>query len=818
MLNFFKTSLRILVKQKGYTLLNLLGLITGLVAFVFIYLYIQNEISYDRGWKNYRHLFRLTAEYSTGDSLNKLALTSYPQAKILKKTFPEVLQSTRLFFNDPSDNNAVSAVRYEGKYYDIPYMTFADAQFFKVFDYTFTEGNPDSCLVKPNSLVISEAIKKQIFGSAPALGKKLQTSVRTYTVTGVFKKPSTPSHLRFNALISFSSLDKTELATLDSSLLFSTCYTYVRLAKNVNVKSFDTHVNKMMDTLVGDYIKKEKIEIGGGYYHVHFQPIYKIHFSKGLYFDSHTNNQIYYLYLFGIIAFFILLTASINYINLTTARAIKKARETGVRKVIGANRKQMLMQYISESLLLIFIAFFVALSVIELLLPKLNELVQQHIVLINSLTSGSGVIFGLILILIVFLLSLLSGSFPALVLYSLDPAAVLRGNNIVLANGKRRQLTTAKLRKVLVVFQYLVAIGMIIATVIISNQVHYVKNINLGFNQNQLLVVNSPPDTSFARREASFVATLKQGPSIKMVTSAANLPGYLTGRILFRVGNNSKSEVYTMNSYIVGKDYFKMLEIPIVKGRTFSQTMHDDSTENLIINEAAVKYLRLNDSNAIGATIQTPTGEKGKIIGIVKNFNFSSLHQAIEPLVFMYRPQFPRYILIRYKENEKAQTLDYVMKTWDKFNPGYNIYYTSLKQKIDDLYGPDQRMLSLFIYFSLIVLFISLLGLYGLSAYLIEQRSKEISIRKVLGGSNNQILILLLKEYLALVVLAGALASPIVYFLIKNWLESFAYHINLSIFYSILSILFVCLISALTVLIQSNRILGKSPSEYLKYE
>jgi putative ABC transport system permease protein len=203
---------------------------------------------------------------------------------------------------------------------------------------------------------------------------------------------------------------------------------------------------------------------------------------------------------------------------------------------------------------------------------------------------------------------------------------------------------------------------------------------------------------------------------------------------------------------------------------------------------------------------------------VVKNFNFSSLHQTIEPLVFMYRPQFPRYILIRYKALEKAQTLEYVKKTWDKFNPGYNIYYTSLKQKIDDLYSPDQRMLSLFIYFSLIVLFISSLGLYGLSAYLIEQRSKEISIRKVLGGSKNQILLLLSKEYLALVLLAGALASPFVYFFIAHWLESFAYHIHLSIFYFILSILFVCFVSFLTVLVQSYRILRKSPAEYLKYE
>ena len=815
--NFFKTGLRILRRQKSYTFLNLAGLIIGLVAFIFIYLYIQNEISFDRGWKNYHHLYRVTTEYSTGEATNKMAITSYPLASVLKKHFPNIIQkATRLYYTDPSDKNAVSSVRYKGKYYDIPNMTIGDAHFFDVFNYTFVEGNPDSCLVKPNSMVINETTKRRIFGDQPALGKKVRTSVRTYTITGVFKENRQPSHLQFNALISFSSLEKSELEAMNSNWLYFNCYTYVRLAKPVNIHTFENRIDKMLGDELGDYIKKEKINLSG-YYHIHLQPIYQIHFSSGLIYDSHSNTQVFYLYLFGIIAFFILLTASINYINLTTARSIKRARETGIRKVIGANRKQLLIQYISESLLLTMIAFLIALSLVELLLPVLNELVHKNIVLISSLTTGYGIIFGLILVLIVAALALLSGSFPAFILYSLKPSAVLRGNNIILSKGKRKQMTTATLRKTLVVFQYTIAIGMIISTVIIAAQIQYVKNQNLGFNQKNLLVVNSPADTSFAQRAKPFTESIKNIPSVKKVTTTATLLGYLSGKILLRVGNNPKSEIHTLNTYVSGRNYFKILDIPLIAGRPFSPAMGDDTTINIIVNEAAAHFLNIkNDS--VGMTIQTPSGRKGKIIGIVKNFNFSSLRQNIEPLVFIYRPQIPRYILIRYKAGAKEQTLDSLRKVWKKFNPGYNLHYTYMHQIISGLYNTDQRMLSLFIYFSLIILFISSLGLYGLSAYLIEQRSKEISIRKILGGSEMRILWFLAREYLILVLIAGLIASPLVYYFIDQWLESFAYHIPLNILYFLLGILFVMLMAFITVWVKSYGILRQNPSDAVKYE
>ncbi len=814
--NFFKTAFRILLRQKGYTLLNLLGLTTGLVAFVFIYLYVQNEVSYDRNWKDYHNIYRVTADISTGGKAEKLALTPYLLGAKLKNNFPEVIQKTSLFFTDPSDKNAVSTVQYKGKYYDIPNLTVGDAHVFDIFNYKFVEGNPDSCLIKPASMVISEKIKKKIFGDENAIGKKVKTSVRGYTITGVFSSKKKPSHLNFDAVISVSTFNKKVQVELDKNWFLVAAYTYIKLADTTNVASFSQRANYFADTAQEHYIKTEKIKISGKT-HIHLQPIQKVHFSSGLQYDNHSNIRPSYLYVLGIVAFFILLTASINYVNFATAQSIKKAKAIGIRKVLGADRKQLLRQYISESLILTFVSFLIALSIVEIIMPVFNELVGKHIILIKSLTSGYGIFFGIFLLFIIFLLAVLSGSFPAFVLYVLKPVDVLRGKNILLGKNRGNQpYTAASLRKALVVFQYFAGIGVLIFTLVMQAQIHFVENRGLGFDKNNIIVVNSPPDTSFARKASFFVNDLEKDSSIELASTAGNIPGYLTGKLMLSVGDTTKQGSQVMSSFVVGNHYFNLFRIKLVAGQNFSLLNSNDTTRNFILNESAVKFLHLK--HPIGHPLTTSFSGKGKIIGVVKDFNYSALYQPVEPLAFLLMPKDARYVVFRYKPGMQVKALAHLKSVWGKYNKDYTLYYTFLNNKLDSLYQKDQKMFYLFIYFSIFVIFISSLGLYGLSAFLIEQRSKEISIRKVLGGSKNQILLLLAKEYLVLVLIAGALASPLVYFLTEHWLESFAYHIKLSILYFILSILFVCLISFLTVLIQSYRILQKSPSEYLKYE
>jgi len=817
LLNFFKSAFKVLLRQRGYALLNLAGLTTGLVAFVLIYLYIQNEISYDRKWKDYHHIYRVTTTISTNGKSEKLALTPFMTGAVLKNYFPEVTQATRIFFTDPSDKNAVSTVQYKGKFYDIPNLTVGDAPVFNIFNFKFIEGNPDSCLVKPASMVISEKIKQKIFGNTEAIGKKVKTSVRVYTITGVFLEESRqPTHLDFDAVISVNSFDKKELKELNTNWFFVNSYTYVKLSDTTHLKSFEQRTSFLVDTAQEHFIKKKNIKITAKT-KIYFQPIQQVHFTTGMFYDYSSNIKPSHLYILGIVAFFILLSASINYINFATAQSIKKARVIGIRKVIGADRKQLLRQYISESLILTFVSFLIALSVVEIIMPVFNELVGKHIVLVTSLTSGYGIYFGVFLLLLIFVLAVLSGSFPALVLYVLKPVDVLKEKNIYLGRSRTKQSYLAgSLRKTLVVFQYFSGIGVLIFTLVMEAQIHFVENRGLGFDKNNIVVVTNPPDTSFTRKAPFFVKDLEKDSSIELASTAANIPGYLTGKMVFRLTGPKKKETHVMSSFFVGNHYFKLLKIKMLKGRSFSAKEGDDTTSNIILNESAVKSLQLK--NPIGKPLVTPFLKKGKIIGIVKDFNYSALYQPVDPLAFILRPKDMRFIVFRYRPGMKDQALAHLRTVWQKFNKNYTLYYTFLDKKLDSLYQKDQKMFYLFIYFSIFVIFISSLGLYGLSAFLIEQRSKEISIRKVLGGSKHRILVLLTKEYLLLVLLAGALVSPPVYFLTKHWLESFAYHIHLSIFYFLFSILFVCLISFVTVLIQSNKILRKTPSEYLKYE
>ncbi len=813
--SFFRMGFRVLTRQKNYFFLNLAGLTIGIVAFVFIYLYVENALYYDRSWNNYPNIYRVNETYSTGGKAERMALTPYLLADTLKNNFPEILQSTRLFFTDPSDKNDVSSVNYQGKMYDIPNLTIGDARVFKIFNYRFTEGNPDSCLVHPNSMVLSTAMKQKIFGNTPALGKKLTTSIRTYTVTGVFDNTNRPSHLEFDAIISITSLDKHEQKQLSANWFWMNCYTYAEFADTVNVREFTRRVNYFADTAIGSYVQQQKIKISG-YMHLAFQPIRKIHFSRELLYDSHSNINMTYLYIFVIVALFILLMASINYINFATARSLKRVRETGVRKVMGAFRKQLMLQYISESLIITFTAFVLSLSLVELMMPVFNNLVNRHITLVDSLFSGSGLVFGALLIVFMLLLALFSGSFPAFVLSTLKPVEVLGGRGLLFRSSKKHVLTTSGLRKLLVVVQYFVAIGIIISTLIITAQIHYVKTKPLGFDKKNVVAINAPADTSFRSRAANFITALKADTTIKQVATASSLPGYLTEKILVRPDDSAAGHLQTLDGFFVGYHSFDVLKIPFVAGSDFQQAKGNDTVEHFIINQAAVRFLKLK--HPLGTYLYTPYTKKGKIIGVVKNFNFSSLHQQVEPLIFILRPRFVQYIVVRINPGRKQEAMAHIQAEWNKYNKGYTMYYTFLDQKLDSLYRSDQKMLSLFVYFSLFVILISALGLSGLSSFLIEQRAKEISIRKVLGGSEKQIVLMLVKEYVLLVLVAGVLISPVVYFFIGKWLNSFAYHIHLGACYFIAGILLVLLIALVTVLLQALFMVRKRSVEALKYE
>ena len=816
--NYFKIGLRILHRQRSYTILNVAGLAIGIAVFVFIYLYIQSEIRYDRHWSDNDRIYRIWNEYAIDGKIERVAVTPYLLSGKLQSQFNQQVEaSTMIFFTDPSDVNDMSSLTYEDQVFEIPDITLSNESLFNIFDYNLIEGDPKTALFEPNSMVISTEVARQIFGDEPALGKKLRTIIREYTITGVIDKQCRPSHITFDAVVSASSLDPQDIEMMHKDWFWLNCYTYVKLADTVDAKSFEKRFNDFAMAEIEQFIDSAGVSING-YTYYHLEPVSQVHFDTTLGYDSPTNIDYTSLVIFGIIAGFILLTASINYINLAMARSLKRAKEVGVRKVLGAQRKQLTMQHISESFIVTLVAFIIALSLVEFLMPQFNQLIGRDLTLVGTLFTRQGIFFGLGLVLLITLLAIISGIFPAFILSSFNPVYVLKGNNFFFNFRGRKKISAGGIRKVLVTLQYIVSTGMIIATAIIYMQMQFLKKHDLGYDEKNVLVINTPDDTTYYHRSGEFVGELLELPGVVSVSSTMNVPGYTTGKLMFHVGDTSNMSLRTVNYYAVDEHFFDVLGLRLLKGNRFTAEMADDTVRKYIVNEAAMRFLGLDEP--VGAKLDATLFARfnGEVIGVVNDFHTVSLHSEIQPLVFLLWPKKSRYILVRSNADMEAKVLDEVKATWTKYNPGNYMHYTYLDEKIKTLYSSDYKMLSLFIYFSLFVIFISSLGLYGLSSFLIEQLIKEIGIRKVLGGSENQITVLLAKDYLKLVLLAGLIATPVVYLLMNNWLDGFAMRITINGWYFVVGILLMLLLAFLTVIVRSYHAVRRSPSAALKYE
>ena len=811
--NYLKIGFRILYRQRAYSLLNIVGLAMGIAVFVFIYLYVQSEFRFDKHWSGAENIYRITTDYRVSENSEQIALTPFLLAEKIQNNFPEVEYSTKIFFSDPSDVNDMSSLIYKDKVYEVPDITLGDPNVFRIFDYNFVEGDRDLALTGPNSMVISTQVAKMIFGNEKALGKKLNTHIREYTITGVFEKKCKPSHLNFDAIVSVSSLPNKDIEMLNADWFWMICYTYVKLREGTNPIDFEYELNEFSIVEINKFIEKEKITING-YTDFSLEEINEVHFNKTLLYDNPGNNDKLYLFVFAIIAGFILLIASINYINLATARSLKRAKEIGVLKVLGAENRQLALQYISESLILTSLAFVIALSLVELLMPQFNQLVDKDLTLVGSLFSQEGIIFGSLLVVLIFVLSIISGIFPAFILSYLKPANVLKGNKMIVGKSGNQQYSAGRLRRFLVTIQYIVTIGMIISTIIIYQQMMFLKKHDLGFKPENVMVINLPQDTTFRGKTNEFIAELKESEYIKQSAMVGNAPGYTAGKRMFYTDDSSN--IMSLNYFVVGQNFFKLLEIPLAEGRFFLDSDFSDSTVYYIINQAAADTFKV--AEILGHTIKTTFGNEGKIIGIVRNFHYSSFYNNIDPLVIAFSSHRARYALLKINAGKHDEALVHINEVWDKYNRNQYIHYTYLDNKLMTLYRGDYKMLSLFTYFSFFVIFISSLGLYGLSSFLIEQRTKELGIRKVLGGTANNILMLLVKDYLRLVILAGIIASPIVYILLDKWLNMFAISIEINSLYFIVGILLTLLIAFATVLVRVYKVISERPSLSLDYE
>ncbi|MCD4683212.1 MAG: ABC transporter permease [Bacteroidales bacterium] len=798
---FFKTVLRNFTHNRLYTTINILGLAIGLSCFTFIFLYVQDELSYDKHHKKYKRIYRLESDITISDKHQQVSKSSFAIGPTFKKEFPEIEAFVR--FREIEK----SFLSYKDKQFYEDLLYYTDSSVFKIFTHKFIQGNPEIALTQPNTIVLTESISKKYFGDEDPLGKVINLSnVLDCKVTAIIKDVPENSHLRFNGLISIDSYSKIigekmyqELSTIHFWAI--RLFTYVLLKENSSIESVHEKFPAFHDVHIKPISKKLN-----GTFKLLTTGLDKIHLYSDLGWDLPTGD-INAVYIISIIAVFILLIAAINYMNLATARSSHKAKEVGIRKVIGAYKAKLSRSLIGESIILSLISFILSIVIVEAMLPFFNTASDKSL----SFEIFTNPFAYLVLLLVTILIGILSGTYPAFYLSSFRPVIVLKG---VVSTGKKSGI----LRKLLIVFQFTISITMIAGTIIVHRQMNFIKNQDLGFNKKNVMVVRAT-DTTFKKEMQVFKDKLLQNPNIYNVTTSNNVPGGGSYMDVFLVEGKEKMEEQLMSFIHIDYNFIDLMGMKIVKGRNFSKKFGTDKEQGIIINWMAAKKLGWNE-NALGKEIHQRSYETNiyKVIGVVEDFNFSSLREEIGPIVFLLENQPGDLLSIRMNPKNKEETFSSIDNLWQKLNPNEPFKYDYLEDMINEMYESDDQLQSIIGYFAILSIFISLLGLFGLSSFITEQFSKDIGIRKLLGASVRSIVYLLSRDFLKLIFIAFIIATPIAWLTMNNWLDHFAYRINIQIYWFILTGIVVLLFAQLTVIAQTIKTAMTNPVDVIKYE
>lgn len=810
--NYIKIAWRTLLNNKAFSIINIFGLAAGLASCMFICLYIYDELNFDKHHKNVEQLYQVNTEFLNSDGNKITPASPGGLGSALQQEFPEIVNWTRLaslFVDDKTlikyEENGVSKAFYETK----GYLT--ENSFFSFFNYDFIEGNAQSVLVNPNTIVISEDIAAKIFGNQSALNKVLRVESNSngsdnFTVTGVFKIPQSPTHIdaRFFMPVKGGGIDNylRQQPGMAGNNFF---YTYVHLKKGTKPVQLEAKFPAFVDKYMGKDLKQ------AGFGKRQFLTnVTDIHLSSVVADNVTEGGSWVYLSILISIALFTLLIACINFMNLSTARSSNRSNEVGVRKVLGAERKGLIGQFLSESILLSIIAFVFAIGLVKVLNPIFETVSGKNVHFTTIRYVGFAAVFlGLTLIT-----GLLAGSYPAFYLSSFQPIKVLKGR---FSNS----LAVANLRKGLVVFQFTISVILIIASMVIHNQMDFLRSKDLGFTKDQQIVI--PLRSETAKGSYTILKNaLNTNSQIQSVGASAYYPGIFNPEDanFYREGQNI-NEAKRISTNRIDKNYLQTLDIQPIAGRIFSDTYPNDSSYLLVVNEKAVKELGFdNAESAVGKKVFGigPIGEK-QIIGVVKDFHFEDLKSPIAPFGFTLNESTNfNYLIVHAKSKDISAALASLEKTWKQANPTEPLEYSFLDDDFQKNYQAEMRLSSIVGYFTFIAILISCLGLFGLATFSAEQRTKEIGVRKVLGANMGNLVGLLSKEFLKLVVLAILLASPIAWIAMHKWLQNFAYSqdINWEVF--ALTTFITLLIAFVTMSFQAIKAAIANPIKSLRME
>jgi putative ABC transport system permease protein len=799
--NYFKVSLRNLWKNKGFSAINIFGLATGIACSLLIFLFVKDETSYDRFHKDANRIYRVVKDFVNDDgSLIPDATTQAPLAPAMQSEMPEVASITRV---RPNWGRSY-LIKYGDKKFTEEKIYGVDSSFFDVFTFPFIEGNARNAFKDVNSIVLTETVAKKIFGRGNPVGKTINVDAfGDMMVSGVVKDVPSNAHFHFDCLVSYHK-QPGQTRQLTNWNNYND-YTYVKIKPGTNIPAFVKKIQALND---------HNVEKSFSRFYV--QPIKDIHLTSNLKWELEPNSDKQYVYIFTLIALFIILIAGINYMNLSTAKASVRAKEIGVRKVAGALRSSLINQFLLESVITCLIASTVAIAIAQLLVPVVNELTGKQL----SLFKGQGILYAVAGSL---LLGIVAGFFPALYLSSFKPISVLKGL-------KLNERGALGLRKVLVVIQFTISIVLIIGAVVISQQMHYLRSKKLGLNTDQVVVIRNAGFLSPSDRSA-FKNEIKQLTGVKEVTASDGfLPnGFSTSRMNVK-GSTKEQQI---NFISVDYNFLDVMDIKIKEGRGFSTKFLGDTLNNgipggpleqnigsIIINETAAKEFNL--SSPVGKQIlfgsEKDTNYYVTIVGIAGDFHFTSLRNEIKPFAFFVNPKAQGTLLVKLSGNNIESTLAQIQKKWKQFPSERPLDYTFLDETFAKLYQAESRFQKVFVSLVILGIIIACLGLLGLATFAAQQRVKEIGIRKVLGASIANIVQLLSKDFLKLVLVAFVIALPVGWYATNKWLQDFAYRIDVKWWVFLLAGFIAIVIAFFTISFQTVRAAIASPVKNLRTE
>ena len=790
--NYFKIALRKLWGHKVFPLINIMGLAVGMTACFLIYLYVHFETSYDAFNKKAGRIYRIVTDIKTPSDMLHWSSTSAPMAINMQKDFPEVESAVRI-------NGQSFLVKKGNDKFQENNTIMADSTLFKIFDFPLVYGDKNTALKEPMSVVLSQTTAKKYFGNVNPVGQSvlLTGDAINATITGVTKDIPENSQIKADMIVSMSSQKQIYKQSIDSEWAAFNLVSYLLLKPNTNPKNLAAKFPAFLDLHTGKKLKDAQMS-----FTLFLEPLRDVYLYSTR-DDSKTGN-INNVYIFSIIAIFILLIACINFINLTTARSAERAKEVGIRKVAGAGRFQLAKQFIGESVVISFVAFIISILLCSLLLPLFNQLAGKQV----STPFFYHPLYIVSLFFIAIGIGIIAGFYPSLVLSSFKPVAVLKGR---FATGTRGII----LRKGLVIFQFTISIILIIGTVIVYTQLNYMRSQDLGFNKDQTMVI----DTNQDKNKDAFKESLSSVPGVLSTSFSSTVPGDGNSTAYSKVENKSGDmQTASLDIYFVDFNYINQYKIKVIAGRGFSKDFATDTTQAMVINESASKLLGYNSpQQAIGKKFDQ-WGRQGKIIGVVKDFHYQALQEPIRPLTMRIEPGGYQLLSIKVAGNNLPSTIKAIQSKWDQIIPNRPFEYTFLNESFDKQYRAEDRFGNLFFYFAILAIFISCLGLLGLASYSTIQRTKEIGVRKVLGASVPDIINLLSKDFLKLVLLAFVIASPVAWIFMNKWLKDFAYRTGLAWWMFVFAGIAAIIIAFVTISFQAIKAAVANPVKSLRTE